>query len=44
MNKPLTRPISDPRVDKLLLQTTGRTLEELIALSREDDTLKVLKT
>lgn len=44
MNKPLNRQISDPRVDKLLLQTTGRTLEELIALSREDDTLKVLKT
>ncbi|MDD2907147.1 MAG: hypothetical protein PHH98_00765 [Candidatus Gracilibacteria bacterium] len=44
MNKPLNRQISDPRVDKLLLQATGRTLEELIALSREDDTLKVLKT
>jgi len=44
MNKPLNKQISDPKVDKILLQTTGRTLEELIALSREDDTLKVLKT
>jgi len=43
MNKSLHK-ISDPKIDKLLLQTTGRTLDELIFLSRQDDTDKVLKT
>ncbi|NVP18042.1 hypothetical protein HUU51_04975 [Candidatus Gracilibacteria bacterium] len=41
MNKPANK-IIDPKIDRILLQSTGRTLEELIVLAREDDTMKVL--
>jgi len=41
MNKPASK-IIDPKIDRVLLQATGRTLEELIVLAREDDTMKVL--
>jgi len=42
MNKPLNKIVSDPKINKLLMQATGRTLEELVVLSREDDTMKIL--
>lgn len=37
-----TKSNADTKLDKVLLKTTWRTLEELIALAREDDNLKVL--
>jgi len=41
MIKPLNK-ISDPKIDRILMQATGRTLDELVSLAREDDTMKVL--
>lgn len=40
--KTATKGISDPKIDKILMSTTWRTLEELIALAKENDELNML--